>query len=110
MWLKHSAIACLALLMSAALSSSALATTDLKPKKSEITAFLKADVNKDQVLTRKEFKTFVRAMAEFGQSTAKKIRFFGAYGFAFNIVDKNKDGIVTPMEMRSADDDFRTSK
>lgn len=80
---------------------------DLKPTGAEIAAFLKADVNKDNVLSKREFKTFVKAMAAVGQSTAKQIRFWGAYGYAFSIVDKNKDGIVTPHEMRSADDDFR---
>lgn len=83
---------------------------DLKPTGPEIAAFLKADVNKDKVLSKEEFKTFVRAMAAFGQSTAKTIRFWGAYGIAFSIVDKNEDGIVTPYEMRAADDDFRKGK
>ncbi|WP_153770682.1 hypothetical protein [Labrenzia sp. CE80] len=103
-------VASLALGLSGWTPQSSFATANLKPKKSEIAAFLKADVNKDRVLTRKEFRTFVRAMADSGQSTARKIRFFGAYGFAFNIIDKNRDGIVTPLEMRNADDDFRTGK
>ncbi|WP_346911699.1 hypothetical protein [uncultured Roseibium sp.] len=82
----------------------------LKASNSEIAAFLKADVNKDKVLSKREFRTFIRALADFGQSTAKKIRFFGVYGYAFSVVDKNKDGIVTPQEMRSADDDFKKGK
>lgn len=83
---------------------------NLRASNSEVAAFLKADVNKDRVLSKSEFRIFIRALADFGQSTAKKIRFFGVYGYAFSIVDKNKDGIVTPQEMRSADDDFRKAK
>ena len=82
----------------------------LTASKSEITAFLKADANKDRVLSKREFRTFIHALADFGQSTARKIRFFGVYGYAFSIVDRNKDGIVTPQEMRAADDDFRKGK
>lgn len=82
----------------------------LKPTNIEIVAFVKADKNKDRVLSKKEFKTFVKAMAAFGQSTAKTIRFFGAYSYAFSVVDKNKDGIITPWEMRSADNNYRVKK
>ncbi|MEP3278689.1 MAG: hypothetical protein ABJN26_25225 [Stappiaceae bacterium] len=83
------------------------AAQKLNPTKSEINAFVVADKNEDRVLSKSEFKTFVKAMAAAGQSTARKIRFFGAYGYAFSIVDKNADGIVSPNELRSADDDFR---
>lgn len=90
------------------LCTPAIATAEnLNPTKSEVDAFVKADRNEDRVLSRAEFKVFVRGMAAAGQPTAKKIRFFGAYGYAFSIVDKNKDAIVTPQELRAADDDFR---
>ena len=110
MRIQRLTVVSLLLFLSTAALAPAWAAKDLKPKKTEITAFLKADANKDRVLSRKEFKTFVQVMAKFGQSTARQIRFFRAYGFAFKIVDKNKDGIVTPHEMRAADDDFRAGK
>lgn len=79
----------------------------LNPTKTEIRAFLKADRNKDGKLTKREFRTFVRAMAATGQPTAKTIRLFAAYDFAFSYSDRNKDGILTPNEMRAADNRFR---
>ncbi|PLX34678.1 MAG: hypothetical protein C0605_12860 [Hyphomicrobiales bacterium] len=82
----------------------------LNPTGSEVRAFLKADANRDRVLTRREFRRFVRAMAASGQSTARLIRFFSGYDYAFAIADKNGDGIVTPMEMRRADQGFRRGK
>ena len=75
----------------------------------ETNSFLAADVNKDLVLNRKEFKTFVQLMAKAGQSTSKTIRTFGAYGYAFGIAGANKDGVVSPQELRNADDDYRAS-
>lgn len=79
----------------------------LKPMQTEINAFVKADQNKDQRLSRAEFKVFVDEMAKSGQSTAKRIRFWKAYGYAFSRVDKNKNGLAEPMEMRNADSGYR---
>lgn len=82
----------------------------LKPTSVEIVAFVKADRNKDRVLSKKEFRVFIRAMAVAGQSTAKTIRFWGAYNYAFSVIDKNKNGIITPWEMRAADNNYRVRK
>lgn len=82
----------------------------LNPTGDEIDAFVLADGNKDQQLSRAEFRAFVQAMARSGQPTAKQIRFFGAYDYAFNIADANGDGVVTPMEMRTADDSHRAGE
>ncbi|WP_346911326.1 hypothetical protein [uncultured Roseibium sp.] len=76
---------------------------DLNPTKTEISAFMKADTNKDRVLTPQEFKTFIQAMASSGSKTAKKIRFLSLYSYAFSIADANRDGVATPHEMRAAD-------
>ncbi len=76
----------------------------------EVSAFGQADRNRDGVLSRSEFPTFVRAMAATGQSTARQIRTFGAYGFAFGITDANGDGVVTPAELRSADNAHRSGR
>jgi len=73
----------------------------------ETNAFLASDRNRDGVLTRSEFRSFVLYMAAAGQPTARQIKFFGAYAYAFSIADRDRNGIVTPMEMRSADNNFR---
>lgn len=73
----------------------------------EVDAFLLADRNRDGHLSRAEFKLFVRAMADAGQPTAQNIRLFGAYTYAFGIVDKNSDGLASPEELRTADDGYR---
>lgn len=75
----------------------------------EVAAFANADRNKDQKLSQAEFKTFVQFMAKAGQPTARKIRFFGAYAYAFKVVDKNRDGQASPQELRSGDDTHRAA-
>lgn len=86
------------------------AAQDLNPTSAEIDAFLRADHNADQNLTPVEFRVFVDAMAESGQTTAQTIRFFGAYGFAFTTVDANEDGRLDPAELRAADDAYRDAE
>ena len=88
----------------------AAAVQAFEATETEVAAFLLADVNKDLVLDRKEFKTFVLEMAKTGHDTSKTVRAFGAYGYAFRITDQNKDGVVTPQELRTADEDFQASK
>ncbi len=73
----------------------------------EVDAFVKADRNKDAMLTPAEFRVFVTEMAKAGQSTARQIRLFRAYGYAFKVVDKNRDGLASPQELRSSDTDHR---
>ncbi|MCP5000399.1 MAG: hypothetical protein GY933_17105 [Hyphomicrobiales bacterium] len=82
----------------------------LNPRKAEINAFVHADANGDGVLTKPEFVVFVKEMAKTGQSTARTIRFFRAYNYALSVADKDKDGIVTPKEMRSADNSHRAGQ
>ncbi|WP_424990908.1 hypothetical protein [Fluviibacterium sp. S390] len=86
------------------------ATEDLRPTQGEIDAFVLADADRDQSLTQPEFKTFVQAMAQQGQPTARQIRFFGVYGLAFSIADGDKDGRITPDELRQADDRHRAGQ
>ena len=83
---------------------------NLNPTSAEVDAWVRADSNTDGKLDRSEFIVFVKAMAETGQATARRIRFFRAYGYAFSVADKNRDGILTPEEMRSADDDYRAEQ
>lgn len=73
----------------------------------EVQAFMAADRNGDGVLSPAEFRAFIQAMARAGQPTARRIRFFGAYDYAFSIVDTDADGVVTPSELRRGDDSHR---
>jgi len=73
----------------------------------EVDAFVVADADRDGMLSFAEFREFVRHMARSGQPTARLIRNFGAYRIAFRRVDLNEDGMASPAELRSADDDFR---
>lgn len=100
-----------AVVMFAALGFSGAASAQaLNPTAEEIDAFLSADHDADQNLTPVEFRVFVDAMAEAGQTTAQTIRFFGAYGFAFSTVDANEDGRLDPAELRAADDSYRAGE
>lgn len=96
--------------MGAALILAALDAPAQAPDASpaEIAAFVGADANADLHLDPDEFRTFIAAMAETGQSTAQTVHFFGAYELAFGIVDANKDGRLSPVELRSADNDHRS--
>jgi Ca2+-binding EF-hand superfamily protein len=76
---------------------------------SEVDAFKSSDKDKNRVLSKEEFPAFVDLMAANGQTTAKAIRFFGVYDYAFSFADKNGDGILTPREMRSANNEHRAN-
>ncbi|MCO6185288.1 hypothetical protein [Rhizobium sp. L1K21] len=79
----------------------------VKATKSEIAAFVAADLDKSITLTAEEFKAFVDKMAEDGETKALTIRLMGLYNYAFKKIDKNIDGVVTPQELRSANDDYK---
>ena len=64
--------------------------------------FLAADKNKDGKLSQSEFKLFIDANARDGLGRAGKIKQFGAYGRAFNKLDANKDGQISPKELAAA--------
>lgn len=87
----------------AVLSGASTQAKEFTSKDPEVRAFRQADADGDEVLSKPEFKTFVQLMADVGQATAKRIRFWGAYGIAFSIADQNGDGTLTPSEMLSAD-------
>ncbi len=76
----------------------------------EVDAFVMADANRDGALSYPEFRVFVRRMAAAGQPTAITIRSFGAYRIAFRRVDKDRNGLATPGELRRADDGFRAGE
>ena len=74
----------------------------------EINAFVAADRDQDGHLDLSEFRSFVHAMAALGQPTARTIKSFAAYRYAFALVDKNRDGRASPQELRKADTKFQT--
>ncbi len=74
-----------------------------KPSQAEIDAYKAADKNKDGHLSMEEFRHFVLLMARQGNSKARQIRFFRAYGYAFGIADRNRDGLIAPAELIRAD-------
>jgi hypothetical protein len=75
----------------------------------EVQAYIGADRNGDGVLSFPEFRVFVQSMARGGQPTARQIRFFGAYRYAFGIADADGNGVVTPIELRTGDDTHRAT-
>lgn len=68
-----------------------------------VQAFLAADANGDELLTRDEFRTFIQSLAAAGAPMSRRIRTFGAYGIAFSRTDANGDGVLTPEELRMAE-------
>lgn len=69
----------------------------------EVDAFVEADADQSGTISRAEFRTFVYALAKAGQPNARRVVTFGAFGLAFRLADKNKDGQLTPQELRDAD-------
>lgn len=64
--------------------------------------FRQADANGDRRLSRAEFRAFIDANAEDGLGRAGTIRRFSAYDRAFDRVDRNDNGLVTPDELAVA--------
>ena len=68
----------------------------------EAALYRQADTNGNGKLNKREFRGFIQALAKNGNRLAKTVRFFGMYGMAFRISDKNKDGQLTGAELRRA--------
>ena len=69
----------------------------------EVRDFLKADRNGDGLLQKAEFQSFIQARANAGDSAAKWVVRFGAWGRALKTVDYNRDGQVSGDELRKYD-------
>jgi EF hand len=65
--------------------------------------FIACDTNKDGLLQKMEFQTFVKRRAAAGNASAKWVVTFGAWGRALKTVDTNKDGQVSGDELRAYD-------
>ena len=92
------AIVCL---LSAMLSAPTVLRAE--PSQQEVDAYIAADKNKDGHLSKPEFRQFIRLMAKAGNAKARQVRFWRAYGYAFGIADRNRDGLIAPAELIRAD-------
>ena len=63
--------------------------------------FKKADANGDGMLTRGEFETLIRLNAQANIGQAAQVVRFGRYDMAFNRVDADRNGLVTPQELQA---------
>ena len=63
--------------------------------------YLEADVNGDGVLAYAEFATFIDLNAEDDLGNAKLVSSRGMHSKAFERIDANGDGIVTPEELQA---------
>ena len=61
--------------------------------------FLQADANQDRHLNFTEFTKFLNLNADHNIGRAATIRRFGMHGRAFQKVDANRDGMVSPQEL-----------
>ncbi|MEO0635330.1 MAG: hypothetical protein AAFY73_01655 [Pseudomonadota bacterium] len=88
-------------LAAAALATCFMATSALAiSAEQELAAFRSADANKNNIIERGEFNTFINLLADAGLPLAKRVRTFGVYGIAFRRTDANGDGQLTPNELR----------
>ncbi|PPD14511.1 MAG: hypothetical protein CTY25_14525 [Methylobacterium sp.] len=63
--------------------------------------FKKADANGDGMLTRSEFERLIQLNAEANIGQAAQIVRFGRYDMAFNRIDADRNGLLTPQEFQA---------
>lgn len=63
--------------------------------------FKTADANGDGMLTRGEFEKLLQLNAQANIGQAAQIVRFGRYDMAFNRVDADRNGLVTPQELQA---------
>ena len=68
-----------------------------------VTDFIACDANKDGMLQKAEYQAFIKRRAAAGNSSAKWVVTFGAWGRAMRTVDTNKDGQISGEELRAYD-------
>ena len=84
------------------IATPALALNDAADRTAAQENFSQADSNEDGQLTKSEFRKFINANAADDIGRASTIKRFGAYDRAFETVDTNKDGLVTPKELAAS--------
>ncbi len=67
----------------------------------ERAAFVQADKNKDVLISKSEFNTLIKLLAQSGVPRAKTVVRWGAYGIAFKRIDANADGKIAPAELEA---------
>ena len=63
--------------------------------------YRQADANRDGVLVYAEFATFIDLNAADGLGNAARVSSRGMHARAFERVDANADGVVTPQELQA---------
>ena len=63
--------------------------------------FQQADANEDGKLNKSEFRKFIDLNAEDKIGRAATVKSYGMYDTAFGRVDANKDGFITPDELKA---------
>ena len=94
-------------ILTAAVVSLSISGAEAVTRAERSKAFVNADKNSDEVLTRAEFKVFIKDLAKQRLPLAKRVRFWGVYGLAFGRIDTNKDGLLQPAELLQADKNFK---
>lgn len=72
--------------------------------------FTLADADQSGTLTRKEFKQFIKLLAESGHRNAKRVKKFRLFGIAWAHVDADGNGIATPEELLNTKTAYDASK
>ena len=63
--------------------------------------YLQADANGDGMLVYAEFASFIDLNAADGLGNAERVSARGLHARAFNQIDSNGDGVVTPQELQA---------
>ena len=84
-----------------AIAASGAAAKDDK-QKAVAENFTEADANADGKLDKTEFKKMIDLNAADNIGNASKVKSYNMYDRAFGRLDANKDGYVTPDEMKAA--------
>ena len=72
--------------------------------------FVLADQDKNQMLSRGEFRRFINLLADAGHRNAKRVKTFGLYSLAWSRVDQNGDGAATRSELLTIKSSYKRKK
>lgn len=97
------ATALLLALASPAATQSGSSAVDPKKQRKGLENFLKADKNKDGLLSRREFKKLIQLNAKHNLGEASLIERTNRYTLAFGLLDTDNDGLISLTELRDAE-------